>query len=163
MILCVVKVGAALISFLLDTARTDQDTPAFQYSKKLLQKGTYKRVGILRLDNDQFMDISGKERSGIAPRFLPMLIPPRSWDNKKQLDGCYFVLRSSLMRTVSKVQTEALTRANMGSITEGLDYLGKGKAHHNLDSRNRWLLKPYSVTNIVFNAMSPSRDSLYRL
>jgi hypothetical protein len=121
-----VKVGAALISFLLDSAKTDQDLPAFQYSKKLLQRGTYKRVGILLLDQDLYLDLSGREGANMAPRFLPMLLPPKLWENKSKTfhDGCYFRLRSSLMRTVSKAQTEALRKANMNGILDGLDYLG---------------------------------------
>ena len=115
-----------MISFLLDSAKTDQDLPAFQYSKKLLQRGTYKRVGILLLDQDLYLDLSGREGTNMAPRFLPMLLPPKLWENKSKTfnDGCYFRLRSSLMRTVSKAQTEALRKANMNGILDGLDYLG---------------------------------------
>ena len=121
-----VKVGAALISFLLDSAKTDADIPAFQYSKKSMQKGPYKRVGILLLENEQYLDISGREGTNMSPRFLPMLIPPKLWENrsKNHAEGCYYRLRSSLMRTVSKSQTDALRKADMDGILSGLNYLG---------------------------------------
>ena len=120
-----VKVGAALISFVLDSAKTESNTPAFLYTKKLLQKGTYKRVGMLMLDEAQYVDISSKEASSISPRHLPMLVPPRLWDNVKSKEGCYFRLRSSLMRTVSNFQTDALRRAKIDGVLEGIDYLGR--------------------------------------
>ena len=120
------KVGAALISFLLDSAKTDGDLPAFQYSKKMVQRGTYKRVGILLLENEQYLDLTGREGTNMSPRFLPMLLPPKLWDNKSKnhSDGCYFRLRSALMRTISKSQTDALKKANMDGILGGLNYLG---------------------------------------
>lgn len=110
---------------MLDSAKTDMDTPAFLYSKKMSAKGTFKRVGILMLDESQYKEISTKEASSISPRHLPMLIPPKLWDNKNLRDGCYFRLRASIMRTVSNAQTDALRRANMDGVLEGLDYLGK--------------------------------------
>lgn len=122
--LIVVKVGAALISFVLDSAKTEKDTPAFLYTKKLLQKGTYKRVGMLMLDESQYLDIASKEASSISPRHLPMLVPPKLWDNLKTKEGCYFRLRSSIMRTISNFQTDALRRAKIEGILQGLDYLG---------------------------------------
>ena len=118
------KVGAALISFLLDSAKTDRDTPAFQYAKKLFQKGTFKRVGILLLENAQYLEISGRDTNNVAPRHLPMLVPPKQWDNRDQREGCYYRIRSSIMRTNSKSQTDALKRADMSDVLCGLDYLG---------------------------------------
>ena len=118
------KVGAALISFVLDSAKTEKDTPAFLYTKKLLQKGTYKRVGMLMLEESQYLDIASKEASSISPRHLPMLVPPKLWDNLKSKEGCYFRLRSSIMRTISNFQTDALRRAKIDGILQGLDYLG---------------------------------------
>jgi DNA-directed RNA polymerase N-terminal len=120
-----VKVGAALISFLLDSAKTDRDTPAFQYAKKLFQKGTFKRVGILQLENAQYLEISGRDTNNVAPRHLPMLVPPKLWDNRNQREGCYYRIRSSMMRTNSRSQTDALRRADMGGVLSGLDYLGE--------------------------------------
>ena len=121
-----VKVGAALISFLLDSAKTDSGLQAFQYSKKLIQKGTYKRVGILLLENQQYLDLSGREGTNMNPRYLPMLLPPKLWENrsKNHVEGCYFRLRSSLMRTISRSQIDALRKANMTDILDGLNYLG---------------------------------------
>lgn len=124
-----VKVGAALISFLLDSAKTDRDTPAFQYAKKLFQKGTFKRVGILLLENAQYLEISGRDTNNVAPRHLPMLVPPKLWDNRNQREGCYFRIRSSMMRSNSKSQTDALRRADMVGVLHGLDYLGELPQH----------------------------------
>ena len=80
------------------------------------------------LDEAQYVDISSKEASSISPRHLPMLVPPRLWDNVKSKEGCYFRLRSSLMRTVSNFQTDALRRAKIDGVLEGIDYLGRKKS-----------------------------------
>ena len=58
-------------------------------------------------------------------RYLPMLVPPKRWDNKKTRDGCYFRLKSSIVRSNSRMQIEAVRRANIGPVLEGLDYLGQ--------------------------------------
>jgi DNA-directed RNA polymerase len=119
-----VKIGAALASFVIDTALTDTNKPAFLYTKRLLARGSFKKVGILTLDKDQFKVISDKDLTNITPRYLPMLCPPKDWDNKRK-DGCYYRLNSELMRTRSRSQREALQRANMSDVIEGLNYLGK--------------------------------------
>eukprot|EP00596_Hydrurales_sp_CCMP1899_P000357 CAMPEP_0119048724 /NCGR_PEP_ID=MMETSP1177-20130426/60699_1 /TAXON_ID=2985 /ORGANISM="Ochromonas sp, Strain CCMP1899" /LENGTH=975 /DNA_ID=CAMNT_0007025033 /DNA_START=116 /DNA_END=3043 /DNA_ORIENTATION=+ len=118
-----VKIGAALTSFVIETALTESNKPAFEYSKKQLAKGSFKFVGILKLNDDQFKQIVDKDLTNITPRYLPMLCPPKSWDNKKK-DGCYYRLNSQLMRSRSRSQNEALRRANMSDVTDGLNYLG---------------------------------------
>jgi DNA-directed RNA polymerase len=119
-----VKIGAALASFVIETALTETNKPAFEYSKRQLGKGSIKRVGILKLNDDQFKQIVDKDLTNITPRYLPMLCPPKSWDNKRK-DGCYYRLNSQLMRSRSRTQLDALKRANMSDVTEGLNYLGK--------------------------------------
>ena len=54
-----------------------------------------------------------------------MLVPPKRWDNKKTRDGCYFRLKSTIVRSNSRMQIEAVRRANIGPVLEGLDYLGQ--------------------------------------
>lgn len=119
-----VKIGAALTSFVIDTALTELNTPAFEYSKRLLSKGSFKRVGILKLDDAQYQKIKDKDLTNVFPRYLPMLCPPKRWDNKIK-DGCYYRLKSQLMRTRSRAQHDAVRRANMPDVIEGLNYLGK--------------------------------------
>lgn len=120
-----VKVGAALILFLLETARTDKNLPAFLHSKQHVSNNSFKRVGIIRLEQALYQEMAEKDLRHIVPRYLPMLVPPKRWDNKKARSGCYYRLKSAIVRSSSKSQLEAVQRANIGPVLEGLDYLGQ--------------------------------------
>jgi DNA-directed RNA polymerase len=93
-----VKLGASLLSFLIDSATTESNLPAFIHTKKIMGKDKFKKVGILQLDEGQYNEIARKDMRNVQPRFLPMLVPPKCWDNKRMKDGCYFRLRSTIMR-----------------------------------------------------------------
>lgn len=120
-----VKVGASLILFLLETARTEKNLPAFLHSKQFVANKSYKRVGIIRLEQAQYQEIAQKDLKYVIPRYLPMLVPPKRWDNKKTRDGCYFRLKSAIVRSTSRAQMDAVRRANIGPVLEGLDFLGQ--------------------------------------
>ena len=120
-----VKVGAALILFLLETARTESNLPAFLHSKQFVANKGYKRIGILRLDQAQYQEIAQKDLKYVIPRYLPMLVPPKRWDNKKTRQGCYYRLKSTIVRSTSRAQLDAVRRANITPVLEGLDYLGQ--------------------------------------
>lgn len=117
------KVGAALVSFLLDTAMTDANEPVFIYSKRMLKKGSPKAVGILKMDEAQYLEIVDKDMKYVAPRLLPMLIKPRKWDLTKR-NGCYYRIKAPLLRTNSKMHIDICRKADMQKVTNGLDYLG---------------------------------------
>jgi len=123
------KLGGALISMLIRSAKKEaldgdgNSEPAFIHTNDFYAT-LGKRLGILRLDSDLFKKIAEKELHHVMPRYLPMLVPPKAWNNKSK-SGCYFRLKTNLMRTYSRAQNEALRRADMGGILEGLDYMGQ--------------------------------------
>jgi len=118
-----VKVGSALLGILVESARMDTGEAAF--SHKLIYDPTRNiKVGHVELNPAVYQSIVPQEGMAFSPRFLPMLIPPKNWNNKKGA-GCYWFLKSNLMRTESSVQNVALSQANISDILNSLDYLGK--------------------------------------
>jgi DNA-directed RNA polymerase len=75
-----VKIGAALINLIIKSAKTDTNDYVFKYSVDF-SKG--KRSGMIRLNDIVYDEIGNKVVTDILPRFLPMLVPPKSWDNRK--------------------------------------------------------------------------------
>lgn len=119
-----IKLGAALTSIALRTLYTDKGTPAYSHSVRF-QNITQKRCGSVKLDDDLFHSITeNHDLEFIRPRYLPMLIPPIDWDNRKKKSGCYLRLHSQLMRTTSISQKGALNVANITQLLESLNYLG---------------------------------------
>lgn len=119
-----VKIGGALLSLLLRTAKTEAGTPAFLHATGFFTSSN-KRAGTIRLDSGVFKQLSERDMQFVMPRYLPMLIPPKRWDNKKKKFGCYFRLKAKLMRSFSQGQHEALSRANMPKVLESLNFLGE--------------------------------------
>lgn len=118
-----VKIGSALLSILVDSAKLENGEPAFSH-KLIFDPATRKKVGFVELAPVVYDSIVPKDGMMFTPRFLPMLIPPKNWSNKKGA-GCYWFLKSSLMRTDSNLQNVALSQANIGDVLGSLDYLGK--------------------------------------
>ena len=59
-----------------------------------------------------------------APRHVPMLVPPLDWTRPNR--GGFLSLHSQMMRTKGlKAQKEALRKADLTSVYEGLNCLGK--------------------------------------
>jgi DNA-directed RNA polymerase len=124
-----IKVGVALVSLLKDSARTNTGTHAFLHSIPYIPKvkpgQSIKRQGLIKLDQDLFNELSDQHKLSYSlPRYLPMLVKPKLWDNKQSNTSCYFRLKSSLMRSFSRDQQIALKLANMNGVLEGLNYLG---------------------------------------
>lgn len=118
-----VKVGSALLGILVESARMDTGEGAFTH-KLIYDPARKVKVGHIEMNVNVYQSIVPKDYMAFAPRFLPMLIPPKNWNNKKNA-GCYWFLKSNLMRTESSVQNLALRQANIGDILCSLDYLGR--------------------------------------
>ena len=116
-----VKVGALLIHTLLETAK-HADKPAFVHTT-WYKINKMKSIGLLRLEESCFKLMAEREMHTVLPRYLPMIVPPKEWDNKRKT-SCYFRLKSTLMRAFNRSQIDAVRRAEMGGVLEGLNYLG---------------------------------------
>jgi DNA-directed RNA polymerase, mitochondrial len=121
-----VQLGAVLLELLLNIAKSSDNltnamSHAIEYSA-----WKNKKIGILRMDASLYKDLVSKDINQILPRYLPMLVEPKEWDyRKKAFGGVYYRLRADIMRTFSKGHMEALSRANMRAVLDGLNYLGK--------------------------------------
>jgi len=118
-----VKLGAALIKLLIESSKNEDGEEVFLHTS-YFYASVQRRLGILRMDSSIFKAIAERELNHVLPRYLPMLVPPKAWNNKFR-SGCYFRLRTSLMRTFSPSHMDSLKRAEMGPILEGLNYLGQ--------------------------------------
>lgn len=118
-----IKLGAALIKILIDCTRTEHGESVFLHTT-YFYAAIQRRMGQLRLDGKVFKDITSRDLDVVLPRYLPMLVSPKEWNNKMR-HGCYYRLRTSIMRTNSPSHLDALLRADMGAILDGLNYLGK--------------------------------------
>lgn len=59
-----------------------------------------------------------------APRYVPMLVPPRDWTQPDR--GGFLRLHSQIMRTRGEAaQKHALRRADLTRVYQGLNCLGK--------------------------------------
>ena len=118
-----IKLGAALIKLLVESSKNEDGEEIFLHTA-YFYASIQKRLGLLRLDSAVFKSIAEKGTEHVLPRYLPMLVPPKAWNNKFR-SGCYFRLRTPLMRTFSPSHLDSLKRADMGPILEGLNYLGQ--------------------------------------
>jgi DNA-directed RNA polymerase len=84
---------------------------------------TQKRLGIIMMSSPAFSSLDSNRVGIVLPRYLPMLVPPQSWDNRAYY-GAYLRLKAPILKHSSKAQMEAAKRANMKKVLEGLDYLG---------------------------------------
>ncbi len=117
-----VKVGARLIQIMLETAK-HEDKSAFVHTN-WYSVSRQRRLRLVHLEEPVFKLIAERELHMVLPRYLPMIVPPKAWNNRKA-NGAYFRLKAPLMRTYNRSQTDAIRRADMGGVLEGLDYLGK--------------------------------------
>jgi DNA-directed RNA polymerase len=116
-----VKVGAVLIQILLETAKHG-DVPAFVHTT-WYKVNKMKSIGLLRLDESCFKLMAEREMHTVLPRYLPMIVPPKDWDNTRKT-SCYFRLKSTLMRAFNRSQIDAVRRAEMDGVLEGLNFIG---------------------------------------
>ena len=128
-----VKIGSAALTLLLNSAKisSEIDAPAFEYIVKASPdgKGALKKVSRVSFVDEVYYSLSSasvvdQHPSLIFPRYLPMLIPPIRWDNKKRQSSCYLKLKSKLIRTNSNEQVNAVNLANIDSMVDVLSYVG---------------------------------------
>jgi len=129
------RVGAKLVDVLLKTAQHDDGTPSFLYTNNFYQPFTagssrdsgYKRLGFIRMEPKKFVDFSSlplKDSTLLIPRYLPMLVPPKQWDNR-EYTGAYFAMKAPLMKAESTQQSMAVRHGQMSAVLESLDFLGQ--------------------------------------
>ncbi|OHE95154.1 DNA-dependent RNA polymerase [Colletotrichum orchidophilum] len=133
------KVGAALLSALLDTARIkvvkehpetktliSQFQPAFSHAVQL-RKG--KKIGMILL-NKELVSIMKREPQGdFLAKHLPMVVEPEPWQTFDK--GGFLESKASLVRVKQgdkdqRLYSEAaIARGDMDQVFKGLDVLGK--------------------------------------
>eukprot|EP01041_Mallomonas_annulata_P008967 gene8967-18555_t len=119
-----IKVGGALLRFAIEIARDETGLPVLQHKIEYAgNKKNPKYLGVIYLDPTFFEEISMKDLYHVSPRYLPMVVPPKSWFTEN-LSGGYFRLKANLVRTYSQAQKQAVKEAHMPKVLEGLDYLG---------------------------------------
>ncbi|KAH6672724.1 DNA-directed RNA polymerase [Plectosphaerella plurivora] len=132
------KVGAALLSALIDTAKIkvvkehpetktliSQYQPAFSHASQL-RRG--KKVGMVLL-NKELVSIMKREPQGdFLAKHLPMVVPPDPWtgfDKGGFLESAAHLVRVKAGDKDQRIYTEAaLARGDMDQICKGLDVLG---------------------------------------
>ena len=68
-----------------------------------------------------------------APRHVPMLVPPQDWTKPNR--GGFLRLHSQIMRTKGlRAQKDALRKADLSRIYDGLNCLGKVSENHSTTS-----------------------------
>jgi hypothetical protein len=124
-------VGAALLSILMEHAKVKdngKEEPAFRverrwkHDKKFNKSISY--VTIHDILHKIFLEDECMSWAANTTRHLPMVAPPSKWIGPKK--GGYRWLQVDLMRTHgSSVQREALRQADLSTVCDGLDILGK--------------------------------------
>mmetsp|Transcript_30849 Transcript_30849/g.45618 ORF Transcript_30849/g.45618 Transcript_30849/m.45618 type:complete len:1037 (+) Transcript_30849:104-3214(+) len=121
------KVGGALIQILLDKAKVESSNgkteKAFSHHKVFVHQT--KQLGLLLMHDDilkTIMEDSHDSKLPISSYQKPMVVPPKKWVSPRE--GGYYWLKSNIMRTDgSKLQQEALWRADLSVVCDGLDVL----------------------------------------
>jgi DNA-directed RNA polymerase, mitochondrial len=133
------KVGAALLSALIDTARIrvvkenpetktliSQYQPAFSHTTQL-RRG--KKIGMV-LPNKELANLMKREpRGDFLAKHLPMVVPPEPWTKFDK--GGFLESTSQLVRLKhgdkdQKIYSEAaISRGDMDQVFKGLDVLGR--------------------------------------
>ena len=123
--------GAALLSILVDNATifdNGKEVPAFRIEKRWSDKyDKVKSTSYITL-HDKIVKIFLADEyiswAANTTRHMPMIVPPTDWTGPKK--GGYRWLEVGLMRTHgSNVQREALLHADLSSVCDGLNILGK--------------------------------------
>ena len=112
--------AAALISILIRSVKSPDGSPVFRHGN-FVSFG--KKYGTVLLDDKVYSYIDPSPGDVALPRYLPMLVPPKRWNNRRGL-GCYWILKTNLMRTFSNKQLRVLSKASMEPVLEALNYLG---------------------------------------
>ena len=161
------KIGAVLISKMIESAKF-RNRNALVHSIPFMNSIGYKKLGLLHLDEEAFKNLAEREMTTMLPRYLPMLVPPKDWNNRNLKNSCYFRLHAPLVRTHNRTQLDAVRRADMGGVLEGLDFLGSVPWRINpvvMDVFRQSLSEGITVGEILSNEnmQEPSPESCYRL
>ena len=117
-----VKVGAALLTFLKEIARTKSGSLAIEH-KNVRESNSIKTTSLIYFDHKFFEELAMKDLTNLYPRFLPMVVPPNPWNNHTMTGG-YLRLRAPLIKTYSVHHMDVARAAYMPKMLEGLDFLG---------------------------------------
>lgn len=124
-------VGAALLSILIEQAKINdlgKEEPAFRVEKRWRHDAKSSKSTSYVTIHDKlykiFLEDDYMSWAATTTRHLPMVVPPSKWTDP--MKGGYRWLEVNMMRTHgSSVQREALQQADLSSVYDGLDILGK--------------------------------------
>jgi len=124
-----IQLGAVLVKCLLETATvTDdkgQEEPAFVLEKKWVKKHRIQSF-VKMTDRLYELIVSDKLESlaATSSRHKPMIVPPQRWTRPH--GGGYKILQVDMMRYHGcETQREALKRADLSTVCDGLNALGR--------------------------------------
>jgi DNA-directed RNA polymerase len=118
-------IGAELIRLLIRTAFFGEEgnqKHAFIH-RNVFNPKTGTSNGYVQMDENVFKNMTLGEVYSM-PRYLPMLVAPRPWNNKVNTASCFLRLQCGLVRTFSRTQSSAVARANMDRLMDCVNYLG---------------------------------------
>ncbi|GMI43369.1 hypothetical protein TrCOL_g9668, partial [Triparma columacea] len=117
------KVGALLIAKVIENCIASDGKEAFVYGK--IREGFKKLIGTVKMSDFMYAKMMNEELRGVIHiRHTPMVVPPKPW--KSRTDGCYYFNSTSMMRTHGcELQNKALDEAELDTVCEGLNALGK--------------------------------------
>ncbi|CAM9937269.1 unnamed protein product, partial [Laminaria digitata] len=142
-----VKLGAALVKFLIETATWAHDegrggvsaletgdggggrdsvgVPRAAFVHQVVMCKHKQQQGSLSLAPEIFAKMVDEDISRLAaPRYVPMLVQPRDWTHPDR--GGFLNLHTQIMRTRGEAaQKQALRRADLSRVYQGLNCLGK--------------------------------------
>mmetsp|Transcript_21171 Transcript_21171/g.32484 ORF Transcript_21171/g.32484 Transcript_21171/m.32484 type:complete len:777 (-) Transcript_21171:2471-4801(-) len=122
------KLGSFLINELMQVATCPNTNEALFKHKieNTFKNGKVAKLGLVYISQPLLHEswIEEVMHHCAMPRYLPMVIPPRPWEDINR--GCYLKLRPDLMRTNGNIdQIDAIRRAQMPKIYDGLNALAK--------------------------------------
>lgn len=122
------KLGVVLIEALLRNAtivQNGKEEDAFSYEKRFLSSDKFVgRVYLHEMLYKMVTEDSWESLEANTTRYKPMILPPRNWVAPD--DGGYSWLKGDIMRTHGcKLQKEALYQADLSTVFDGLNVLGR--------------------------------------
>jgi DNA-directed RNA polymerase len=128
-----VKLGAALVNILIDSAKDEDGSPAFYH--RTVRLSYNHRVGNICASSKVYAKLLESDAREYNPRNLPMLVEPKLWTRWDR--GGFLKLRTTIMRTKgSRAQVDALRNAPLERVFEGLNALGRLRWAVNRDVLN---------------------------
>lgn len=130
----IVQLGAALFKAILDTCNVPAKYGADGKEGKLFQVHKLWRLkkrkfkSFILLNNDLYkmlVDDQMQSLAAVSTRHKPMVVPPNPWTS--ECHGGYRVLQVEMMRYSCPVQKQTLQEADMTTVVDGLNCLGRVK------------------------------------